>query len=370
MLIGVDASRSTAQRLTGTERYSREVIAELMRLGSPQHKFRLYTRSAENPIRIGIEYKNTKVAQLAPPRLWTHLALGPHVLREPPDALFIPAHVLPIQFWRRRARPRTVVTIHDLGYRHFPQAHPLRQRLYLDLATRFSAQHADALIVDSSATLEDVARAYAIHPTKMHVAHPGHMPLVELSDEQIKSVIAEFGLSGREYVLFVGTLQPRKNLSRLIEAWRILSSEFQVPSSQSVLVIAGGRGWGADIAQTASERVIFTGYVSDAQKSTLMRRASVFAFPSLYEGFGFPVLEAQSVGVPVVCSNTSSLPEVAGDAAEFVDPLSVESIANGLRRALTDAALRARLSAQGYLNVQRFTWNNSAEEILSVIENR
>ncbi|MEO6063917.1 MAG: glycosyltransferase family 1 protein [Thermoflexales bacterium] len=357
-VIGIDASRSEAARLTGTERYSRELIAAMLRSGG--HRFRLYARA---PI---ADAAPAEVVVIRRARLWTHLGLGPEVGRRPPDALFIPAHVLPISVGLAR-RPRAVVTVHDLGYRHFPSAHPLRQRLYLDLGTWFSARCAAAIAADSRACAADLTRFYGIAPEKITVAYPGPIPPASLGPGRARAILSELGLAERAFVLFVGTLQPRKNLRRLLQAMAL-------PALAAYdLVVAGGRGWGGeDLEAVAREvglgaRAHFLGYVSDETKAALLLGARALAMPSLHEGFGFPVLEAQMASTPVVASNTSSLPEAAGDGAILVDPLDPAAIAAGLAIAVGDAAARVNLIARGRANVARFSWDTCARQILSLL---
>ena len=377
VIIGIDASRAFSALSTGTERYSREVIIALLRL-APQHEFRLYTRDL-NPTPASLHLGEgaggqVKVIPLGPRRLWTHLGLAREIAQRPPDALFIPAHVLPLSQAIHHTT-RTVVTIHDVGYRYFPQAHPWRQRLYLDWSTAFTARNAWRIVVDSEATLRDMQHFYRVPAEKIRVAYPGPLPLAEVSAADARAVREKFGLEPRcTYAFYVGTLQPRKNLRRLIDAWQKVTRA--CPQGEApLLVIAGGKGWGGeDLASEVRARgmegqVRFTGYISDVEKSALMRGARVLAFPSLYEGFGLPVLEAQSVGVPVVCSNTSSLPEAAGDAALLVDPLDVNAIADALRRAMFDDVVRAQLAQAGFLNIQRFSWERCAQNILTLLEN-
>jgi len=357
-VIGIDASRSAAARMTGTERYSREVIAAMLRAGG--HRFRLYARA---PIP---NTGSAEVVVIPRARLWTHLGLGPEVARHPPDALFIPAHVLPIGVGLAR-RPRAVVTIHDLGYRHFPSAHPLRQRLYLDTSTWFSARYATAIAADSRACATDLTRYYGIAPDKITVAHPGPIPSAALAPGRAEAILGELGLAERAFVLFVGTLQPRKNLRRLLQAMAL-------PAMTGFdLVVAGGRGWGGeDLEVLAREiglgaRAHFLGYVSDETKAALLRGARALVMPSLHEGFGFPVLEAQMAGTPVVAADTSSLPEVVGDGAILVDPLDPAAIAAGLAVAVGDEVARASLIARGHANAGRFSWDVCARQILGLL---
>jgi len=188
---------------------------------------------------------------------------------------------------------------------------------------------------------------------------------------ELARVRARYGI-GERYLLYVGTLQPRKNLARLVDAFTRLAGDPALTGVQ--LVLAGKPGWLADdlaprVARLGlAGRVLFPGYIADADLPALLSGALAFAFPSLYEGFGIPVLEAQSCGVPVMTSNNSSLPEVAGDAALLVDPHDVDAIAEAMRRLVTDDALRAELVRRGFENVKRFSWEKCARETLAVLE--
>ena len=389
MFIGIDASRATGERLTGTELYSREIIRHLVQ-AAPQHRFRLYTRVAATPGLFVGYASNAEVVHIQQPRLWTHVGLAREIAARPPDALLIPAHVLPLPgAWHfRTATPiKTVVTVHDVGYRYFPSAHPLKQRLYLDLSTAFSARFASQIIAVSQATQQDVMKFYHAPASKITVAHEGIVPLPETNAEDEEVTRIKFNLSTNQpYFLHIGTLQPRKNLRRLLIAFAAVRDSFQSSqspqSSQSLisnlqsplLVLAGGAGWGAEdlpgLARSlgVAEQVRFAGYISDVEKAALLRGAFAYVAPSLYEGFGLPVLEAQSVGTPVLCSNTSSLPEVAGDGALLFNPAHEQAIAAALQCILLDANLRTRLINKGYENVKRFSWHSCAMKILGVLE--
>ncbi len=372
MLIGVDASRIDTQRLTGTERYSREVIASLIRQGGT-HRFRLYTRATE---RVGASVLEISGAHahrvewrpIAVRRLWTHLGLGGVLKSNPPDALFVPAHVLPAGFrGGALSRIRSVVTIHDCGFKYFPSAHPVLQRAYLDWSTRFAVRHASMIIADSQATQRDLAQYYGADPARVRVAYPALMPLASVSDSESERLLGGHGLNGISYAVHIGTQQPRKNLRRLIEAWQMAN----VPDAS--LVIAGGGGWGGEDLRAAvahaglTGRVHLLGYITDAERSALLKHARAYVFPSLYEGFGFGVLEAQAFGLPVTCSNTSSLPEVAGDAALLFDPQSTSAMATAITQVMTDDAQRAMLRERGHKNLQRFSWNSCAATVLDAL---
>jgi len=361
--IGIDASRALSAAPTGTEGYSYQLIRALLPHLDAQYHTRLYFRDAPAPA----AFPGAELRVMPFPRLWTHVRLSWEMARRPPDLLFVPAHVLPL------IRPRrTLVTIHDLGYRYFPEAHPRRQRLYLDWSTRWNAHSADHILADSNATRDALAREYGIAATKITVAYPGYdSDLAPVRDANVLAAVrARYHIPG-PYILFMGRVQPRKNLTRLIEAFASLATDRQNLS----LVLAGPTGWLAEpirarVRELGLEaRVLFPGYIAATDKAALISGALVFAYPSLYEGFGFPVLEAQACGVPLLASTTSSLPEVVGDGGLLVNPLDTAAMAEGLARLLDDAMLRRTLIALGSANLRRFSWEATARTVLTIIEN-
>jgi glycosyltransferase involved in cell wall biosynthesis len=367
ILIGIDASRSVSAQPTGTELYSRYLIEALLDRAPDRFSFRLYYNqppqsaisNQQHLHRAADAVQVSAFRVLSFPRLWTHLRLSTEMLLHRPDLLFVPAHVLPI------VHPRhSVVTVHDLGYLYFPEAHPPRQRWYLDRSTRWHTTTATHLLADSAATKRDLVENYHAHPDRITVAYPGLDPSIKRVDDanEIARVKAKYNVES-DYVLYLGTIQPRKNPQRQIEAF------CQLPISNFQLLLAGKPGWYSDqLLQHANDRVKFIGYVDAADKNALLSGATAFVFPSLYEGFGFPVLEAMACGVPVLCSNTSSLPEVAGDAAVLVNPLEVDDIAQGLREITTNEELRRTLVERGYRQAQKFTWQACADVVLNVFE--
>jgi glycosyltransferase involved in cell wall biosynthesis len=363
MLVGVDASRAISDRPTGTEVYSRRLIQALLSLESP-HRFRLYFRGPPS----SDLFPDAELRVIPFPRLWSHVRLAWEVTWSPPDLLFVPAHVLPLVHPRR-----SLVTIHDLGYLSFPSAHPWQQRLYLDLSTRWNAYAATHVLADSEATRTDLLTHYGVEPDKVTVAYPGiDESLGPVHDGTvIEATRARYGI-GDDYFLYLGTLQPRKNLERLVEAFAQFVT--RRASSSTELILAGQRGWlCAELFQQIEERglaqqVRLPGYIAQEDKAALLSGAIAFAFPSLHEGFGLPVLEAQACGCPVITSTTSSLPEVAGDAAILVDPGDSAAIANAMLRLANDPRLRSELIERGFVNVNRFSWESCARTILTVIE--
>lgn len=347
--IAVDASRTTVARTTGTEHYARRMIAALLALDHG-HRITLYFRDAPPPDLF--PDADQRVIPLR--RAWTHLRFAAALWRERPDLVWVPAHTLPFVFPGRAA-----VTVHDLGYRLFPQAHTAAQRRYLDLTTRYSASRARVVLADSQATARDLTRFYGTPPDKVRVVYPGVDPL---SIGDVEAVRAKYGLPPR-YFFFIGTLQPRKNIARLVRAYARFRRE---AGSDVGLVLAGGRGWRFDPAWVDGvDGLLLTGYVDEADKGALYAGAAALTFPSLYEGFGFPVLEALGCGTPVIASNTSSLPELTGDQALLVDPAAEAAIAHAMHQVL-DAAPGTPESRRA--QAARFTWDSAAQAALHALE--
>jgi glycosyltransferase involved in cell wall biosynthesis len=361
--IAIDASRTTIAARTGTENYALQLIRALLDL-HPPHRITLYFRERSRP-GLFPDYPNVKHEVIEVPRLWTHVGFAAALWADRPDVTFVPAHSLPFIF-----PGKAIATIHDLGYRFFPEAHPGFERRYLDLTTRTTARRATRILADSEATRRDLVSQYGVDAGKIDVVYPGVEGLRRATDEQIAAVKAKYGLPDR-YVLFLGTLQPRKNIKRLIEAF-VCYVQNHVEDDIS-LVLAGKRGWLiedvlSEVHNTHKSHIVMPGYVADEDVAAVYSGALALVFPSLYEGFGFPVLEAMRCGTPVLCSNTSSLPELAGDAALLVDPLDVRAIADGMARLVSDSALRSDLTARGYHQAKQFTWRRAAQQTLAVLE--
>lgn len=367
MILGIDASRAVTGQRTGTEAYAYHLIQALIPLTAVKsHQLRLYFNQPPPP---GLFPTAPHVQQVIIPfpRLWSHLRLAWELQQRPPDIFFTPAHVIPLTYFGR-----SVATIHDLGYYYFPEAHTRRQVAYLNWSTRHNGRRAAHVIADSQTTKDDLVQLYHINPAKIHIVYPAYDPALKpITDEQeLAAVRQKYGITA-PYLLYIGTLQPRKNLLRLVEAFAASS----VVSSHQ-LVLAGRTGWRAEpilraiaaLEPAVRQQIILPGYVEDGDKAALISGAAVMLFPSLYEGFGFPVLEAQTCGTAVICSNTSSLPEVAGDAALLVNPQETAEVTAAITRLLSDQSLQQELIHKGFQNIQRFTWQETAEQLLHILE--
>jgi glycosyltransferase involved in cell wall biosynthesis len=264
-----------------------------------------------------------------------------------------------------------VVTIHDLSFLRFPALFRPANRLYLAVLTRLSARRARRLIAVSAETASEVTRLLGVPAERIDVVYHGVDPMFRpLPAGEVAAFRQRRGLPER-FVLFVGTLEPRKNLVRLVEAFARIRAGADRHSGAR-LVLAGGKGWLYDElfarveALGLDEQVIFPGYVASDELPLWYNAATVLAYPSIYEGFGLPVLEAQACGTPVLTSNVSSLPEAAGEAALMVDPYDVEALAAGLHRLLVDEPLRHELREQGLAHAGQFSWPRAAQETARV----
>lgn len=270
-------------------------------------------------------------------------------------------------------RGKKVVTIHDLAFREYPQTIRTRTMMMLKMNLRKTLKRADAIAVDSAFTKSELVKYYNVQKGKIYVVPCGIDKEKYEKKRSVKPVKEKFGIDG-EYFLYLGTLEPRKNIVRLIKAY----DEFRKENEKDILpdlVIAGGKGWMyEEIYEMVNKKhlekwIIFTDYVSEEEKIALMQGALAFCFPSLYEGFGLPPMEAMACGTPVITSCTSSLDEVAGEAALKVNPESVQQIASALTKMHREEDVRQKLIEKGRKQAAKYTWENASDALYKVFEN-
>lgn len=392
MILGIDASRAMRPEKTGVEWYAWNII-QAMALQTPRGwRARLYSEGLVTELPSGWESRPLPW----PPRLlWSQLRLGFEMLTRPPDVFFVPAHVLPF------VHPtRSVVTIHDVAFRTLPEAYTPLGRRYLDVTTRFAVSHATRIIVPSKAVARDLHQYYGAPESRVRVVpHGPGITKVMLRQAQHDTTNIE-GLASlhtynvtpssskgdlsEPYFVAIGRIETKKNTPRIVEAYARAREKSETGRGMK-LVLVGGRGVGAEETDRAiarsglSPHIIRTGYLSDGSATSasleevalptghILADAHALIFPSLAEGFGLPILDAMTLGVPVLTSKGMSTEEVAGDAALLVDPKNTDEIAAGMVRLAEDDALRTSLIEKGKIRASQFSWEKAARETWKVI---
>jgi glycosyltransferase involved in cell wall biosynthesis len=363
-VIGIDGSRAFLRQRTGIEEYSYQVIRSLTQTLPQDVTVQLYVRkkfSWQNgkfiftyPVIDFALPGNWQVRGIWAPRFWTKIGLSFEMFFWPVDTLFVPAHTLPLVGGRKN-----VVTIHGLEYEIAPEAYSRWERFYMRTSIRHSCRMADTIIAVSENTKKDLVQLYAIPTTKVEVVYEGFKR--NMSEEALEQHNEE------PYLLFVGRIEERKNINRIVRAFEQLKEEKAFPG-RLFLVGRPGFGYGAITAKIERSKfrsdIVEYGYVDEEKREKLLRGASTFVFPSLYEGFGLPVLEAQALGIPVVTSQTSSLPEVGGEGVVYVDPLDVTDIARGIGEVWRWTEDEQRdYQEKSAKNLERFSWQRCAGQI-------
>lgn len=366
MRIGIDYTAAISQK-AGIGRYTREIIKHLAEID----KINSYVLLTP-PQASGLDFPpNFQGKKLPLPERWMTILwhrlrfpLWVEVFTGPLDVFHSPDFVLPPV-----KAARTILTVHDLSFLRLPHCSEPHLRAYLSKAVPRSARRAHLILADSENTRQDVIELLDIPPGRVEVLYAGvderFRPIGETAEVRTRYRLPE------RFILSVGTLEPRKNYERLIEAFALLKG--RVPSASDVkLVIVGQKGWLYEGIFAAVERlnlqgeIIFSGYVADEDLPALYSAAELFVYPSLYEGFGLPPLEAMACGTPVVASSAPCLPEVLGDAALFAPPDEVEAMASAMERALLDEGLRHQLREKGFSRAKAFSWEKSARKLLEV----
>ena len=368
MRIAIDA-HSVGAKLAGNESYATNLIEALAQIDSV-NDYTLYVTTQEAQDRFHQRWANFTVKTTLPhtPLIRIPLTLSAELRKNPVD-------VLHVQFTAPPFCPcPVVVSLHDLSFEHLPHTFNRRSRTQLRLTVRHSAKRAARIISLSEHTRQDIAQTYGIDEKLIHAiplaAPPGFARVQD--DKELQRVRHTYGIMGN-YILSVGSIQPRKNLARLVKAYASLKARLST-NELPRLVLVGKRAWLYDETLRALEEtglsnlVILTGYVPQSDLPALYSGALCFVYPSYFEGFGLPPLEAMKCGAPVIVGNTTSLPEVVGNAALSVDPYDVEAIAAGIERLIKDSVLRDQLSVKGLARAEMFDWQKTARQTLRVYE--
>lgn len=366
MRIAIDA-HSVGTGLGGNESYATNLIEALAEIDQ-ENRYTLYVTKRAAVERFSDRWPNVSVRSTLPhtPFIRIPLTLSAELRRNPVD-------VLHVQFTAPPFSPcPVVVSIHDLSFEHLPQTFKWRSRKQLRITVRRSAREASQVIALSEYARNDIIETYQVSPEKISaipLAAAAHFRPLD-DEEELQRVRQTYGIEG-DYILTVGAIQPRKNLSRLVAAYarlRHAKPEVKLPK----LVLAGKCAWMYDETLRAikelelGDAVIVTGYVPERDLPALYSGALCFVYPSYFEGFGLPPLEAMQCGVPVIVGNRTSLPEVVGTAGILVDPFEVDALAAALERVVSDSNLRTELSVQGLARAKLFNWQATARQTLAV----
>ena len=376
MTIGIDIRMLANKRKSGIEEYTENLLSHMLFIDT-SIKFKLFYSSFRDHIG-DYSWLNLPNVDLVDYKIPNNLLFGsarvfnwPFMdeLMDGADVFFSPHFFLaPLSKGCKR-----VTTIHDLSFASFPEYFSARQNIWhrIEMSPSKQFKSSDKIIAVSKSTKDDLASKYDIDPARINVVHSGISDnIARPTDENLEKFRLNKGLP-EKFILFLGKLEPRKNVVALIRAFNML--KLQTGFEDLNLVIAGTKGWLSQsifkevAASPYKSQIVLTGHVVDDDRSFYYSLASVFVYPSLFEGFGFPPLEAMRCGTPVVVSNNSSLPEVAGDASIMVDPRSVDEVAFSVRQVLVDRELRASLVELGAKRAAQFTWQKAAEETLDII---
>ena len=417
MLIGIDASRANRSHKSGTEWYSYYLIKELAKIDS-KNQYVLYsdqplrgglldlTSDKPSQDRLDFEIDKHGYQKLISPHnnfqgkvlswplkfFWTQGRLSWEMFTSKPDVLFVPAHALPLIHPKK-----SVVTIHDIGYKedknlyskekigYEPRAwdwlilsltggkHRATSLDYLDWSTNFALKSATKIITISDFSKQEIIKHYQTDPKKIVVVHNGYNDDLfhqNYDEKKLTSVLDTYGIE-RPYVFYVGRLEKKKNIASLVEAFAIAKHD---PSFKHKLYLVGDASFGYDeIKYLINEfdlvgEVVTTGWVEEAHLPYIFKGADAFIFPTKYEGFGIPLLQAMAAGAPIAASNVSAIPEIAGDAALLFDPENVKDISEKILKIVKNQELKDKLRQAGLKRVSQFSWEKCAQETLKVIE--
>lgn len=369
MRIAIHASDLDHDRLDGTRVYLFNMLKNFGKIDQADF-FSIYHQNEFNPQLTPPPFSNYTVKKIPFPLLWTQTRFAFEIFRDAPDVLWMPVHNTPIC---RRKNLKIVVTIHDLAFKIFPDYFPKKDLVKLNKLSDLAISNADHIIAVSNSTKNDILKFYPqISKEKITVIYHGFDPELfqrELSQEEWESILKSYNLKPKSYLLYVGAIQPRKNLEVLIEAFEKIKEK----NPELKLVFAGAPAWKYQTtldkiaASKVSGDIIVTGNLEFEKISTLYQYAKMLVFPSLYEGFGIPVLEAMAAKVPVILARNSSLVEVGGEAALYFETENSTDLASCMQRIIEDDVLSGELVRKGSEHAANFSWEKCARETLDIL---
>ena len=373
MTIGIDASRANRDNKTGTEWYSWHLIEEFKKIVPTDDKVFLYTNI---PLKGDLgkcpENFQEKILSWPPRYLWTQLRLWWELFVNPPDVLFVPAHTIP--FLPIPRRTKVIVTVHDVGFRHFPELYKPIQVWYHELTMRKIKKRADVILTISQFSKNEIMKYYGVAESRIKISYLGYDQDQYNAKEEIKKDLLQEVLNKYRitlpYLLYVGRLEKKKNIGNIVKAFALVKEQFP----ELKLVLAGNSGNQFEAIkeiianQKLENEIILPGYAAVEDLPTLIKGAAIFLFPTLYEGFGLPILEAMACGTSVITSDLDPHREVAGGAAALVDPYDAAVLGEKIAEVLNDHDYRQSLIAKGKQRAEEFSWPRTAAATLLIIQ--
>lgn len=372
MKIAIHCSDLDHKRLDGTRVYILNLLSQFGKLDN-DNEFLLYHRNEFNPELEPPKFTNYQVKKVPAPLMWTQTRFAWEIFRANPDVVWMPMANVPLL---RREHTKVVVTIHDLAFKHFPQYFPKQDLRKLNLLSALAINRSDHIIAVSNSTKQDILKFFPnIKPEKISVVHHGFT--YELFEQKTsihedEKILSKFKIQKSKFILYVGAIQPRKDLVTLIAAFEQIAKKHP----EMKLVIGGDKAWQWEETfkrieeSPVKEKIIITGKLPFVDVPVLYRNAAVFVFPELYAGFGIPLLEAMAAGVPVVSANNSSLVEVGGDSALFFESGNVFELTTKVEAVLSNEILRGQMIEKGKAHVKNFSWEKCAAETLDILTKR
>lgn len=369
MIIGIDASRANRDIKTGTEWYSYNLILELAKIDS-ENRYFLYTpeKLKEKLSKLPNNFEE-KILSWPPKYLWTMLRMSYEMKKQSPDLLFVPAHIIPLI-----SPQKTVTTIHDVGFVRFPDLYSNLEVKYHKFGLEQAIKKASTIITISEFSKKEMIELYHIDSQRIKVVYQGfdRGEYRVIDDRERLAKVKEKYKLPNNYLLFVGRINFKKNIPNLIKAFKEVLSQDELKDFKLVLVGEPETGYDDIIReikkQNLNDKILLLGWVNMEDLVCIMNMAKVFVFPSKYEGFGIPPLEAMSCNIPVIAADSGSIPEVVNDAALLFNPDSPSDIAEKLIKLLKNRKLQEDLINLGRQRINNFSWNKCAKETLEVFK--
>jgi len=355
MIIGIDASKAASKKKTGIEHVAYRIILGLSKIDT-ENKYNLYTNTPLDKILLKNKNFNQKLIPF--PRLWSRFRLPLALMRDKPDVFIGLTNSTPY------TPEKTIVLLHDLAFKFFPEAYSKYELMLQENAIKIAEKNAAVIVFTSNQNLKDFIKFYGKPKTKTAVISLGY------NDEIFKNIKAE--APKLPYFLSVGRIEKRKNTLNIVKAFELFKEQ---NDSNIQLILVGKNGYGSDEVEEsiASSKfksdIIRPGYIEDKDLPKLYKNAFALIYPSIYEGFGFPALEAMAVGTPVLTSNIPTINEVVGDAALLVNPKEVKSITKAMNDLVINQSLRKSLIAKGNQVIKKYSWDKTAKEYYNLITN-